>query len=214
MTNTGNNDTEEPAEETTQTENGLGLSPTQVIAGGGAAAVASVIGGHLGLAGTVVGAFILSVISAIALPLFRASLERSHKQIKRVMPKRVSRARSRMQPGQRAHRLPRTPPASSGPPPAKSPLRPCRRGSPGQAWPMHGMPPTNHPGAERPGWLSVEQPSSSSLAWGRSLASRQPRVLPFRMEPALSSPVFPKSCQIPTTARALPPEPETKRPDS
>jgi hypothetical protein len=90
MTKTGNNDTEEPAEGAAQTENGLGLSPTQVIAGGGAAAVASVIGGHLGLAGTVVGAFILSVVSAIALPLFRASLEKSHKQIKRVMPRRVT----------------------------------------------------------------------------------------------------------------------------
>lgn len=90
MTNTGNNDTEEPAEGAAHTGNGLGLSPTQVIAGGGAAAVASVIGGHFGLAGTVVGAFILSIISAIALPLFRASLEKSHKQIKRVMPRRVT----------------------------------------------------------------------------------------------------------------------------
>lgn len=90
MTKTGNNDTEEPAEEATPTESGLGLSPSQVIAGGGAAAVASIIGGQLGLAGTVVGAFILSVISAIALPLFRASLEKSHKQIKRVMPRRVT----------------------------------------------------------------------------------------------------------------------------
>jgi hypothetical protein len=56
--------------------------------------VASVIGGHLGLAGTVVGAFILSVISAVALPLFRASLERSHAQLKRVMPGRAEAART------------------------------------------------------------------------------------------------------------------------
>jgi hypothetical protein len=90
MTKTGNNDTEGPAERAVRTENGLGLSPIQVIAGGGAAAVASVIGGHLGMAGTVVGAFILSVVSAIAVPLFRASLEKSHEQIKRVVPRRVS----------------------------------------------------------------------------------------------------------------------------
>jgi hypothetical protein len=92
MTNTPKDETEEPVEEAAQVENSLGLSVSQVIAGGGAAAVASVIGGHLGLAGTVVGAFILSVISAVALPLFRASLERSHAQLKRVMPKRGSEA--------------------------------------------------------------------------------------------------------------------------
>jgi hypothetical protein len=90
MTNTANEDKEEQVEEAAPAESGLGLSPTQVIAGGAAAAVASVIGGHLGLAGTVVGAFILSVISAIALPLFRASLEKSHTQLKRVMPRRAT----------------------------------------------------------------------------------------------------------------------------
>ena len=79
---------EETAENAPQPRKGLDLSPTQVIAGGGAAAVASVIGGQLGLGGTVVGAFILSVISAVAVPLFRASLEKSHQQIKRVVPRR------------------------------------------------------------------------------------------------------------------------------
>lgn len=93
MRNTTDPDeTQEPGEDAPRAENALGLSASQVIAGGGAAAVASVIGGHLGLAGTVVGAFILSVISAIALPLFRASLDRSHAQLKRVMPKRDTRA--------------------------------------------------------------------------------------------------------------------------
>ncbi|MDP9887963.1 hypothetical protein [Pseudarthrobacter enclensis] len=71
-----------------KTKRGLDLSPIQVIAGGGAAAVASVIGGQLGLGGTVVGAFILSVVSAVAVPLFRASLEKSHEQLKRVVPRR------------------------------------------------------------------------------------------------------------------------------
>ncbi|MBD1543609.1 hypothetical protein G9E11_15495 [Arthrobacter sp. IA7] len=90
MTKTGNKDTEEPAEKAAQPKKGLGLSLIQLIAGGGAAAVASVIGGHLGLAGTVVGAFILSVVSAIAVPLFHASLEKSHEQLKRVVPRRVT----------------------------------------------------------------------------------------------------------------------------
>jgi hypothetical protein len=87
MTKT-NDQSEETAEKAPQPKKGLDLSPTQVIAGGGAAAVASVIGGQLGLGGTVVGAFILSVISAVAVPLFRASLETSHQQIKRVVPRR------------------------------------------------------------------------------------------------------------------------------
>lgn len=92
MTKTGDNDIEGPAGKATQTKKGLGLSPVQVIAGGGAAAVASVIGGQLGLAGTVVGAFILSIISGIALPLFRTSLEKSHEQFKRVVPRRATEA--------------------------------------------------------------------------------------------------------------------------
>lgn len=73
-----------------KTKRSLDLSPIQIIAGGGAAAVASVIGGQLGLGGTVVGAFVLSVVSAVAVPLFRASLEKSHEQLKRVVPRRGS----------------------------------------------------------------------------------------------------------------------------
>ena len=103
MTNSRNEDKEEQVETVAETNSGLGLSPTQVIAGGGAAAVASVIGGHLGLAGTVVGAFILSVISAIALPLFRASLEKSHAQLKRVIPGRVTDAPRTTRPGTAAN---------------------------------------------------------------------------------------------------------------
>lgn len=87
MTKTDDHSEETP-ENAPQPKKGLDLSPTQVIAGGGAAAVASVIGGQLGLGGTVIGAFILSVISAVAVPLFRASLETSHQQIKRVVPRR------------------------------------------------------------------------------------------------------------------------------
>ncbi|MFE5836709.1 hypothetical protein [Arthrobacter sp. NPDC056493] len=90
MIKTGKNNTEVPAGKGGQTGNSLGLSAIQVIAGGAAAAVAAVIGGHLGLAGTVVGAFVLSVISAVALPLFRASLEKSHEQIMRVLPRRAT----------------------------------------------------------------------------------------------------------------------------
>ena len=98
MTNLGSNDTEEPAGKAAPVKKGLGLSPVQVIAGGAAAAVASVIGGHLGLAGTVVGAFILSVVSGIALPLFRTSLEKSHEQIRRVAPRRATDAARRTSP--------------------------------------------------------------------------------------------------------------------
>jgi X-X-X-Leu-X-X-Gly heptad repeat protein len=92
MTNTAKDEAEQPVEEAAKPENTLGLSASQVIAGGAAAAVASVIGGHLGLAGSVIGAFILSVISAIALPLFRASLDRSHTLLKRVIPRRGTEA--------------------------------------------------------------------------------------------------------------------------
>src|SRR6476620_8649071 len=98
MSKSGNDNTEAPAEKTAPTGAGLGLSAIQVIAGGAAAAVASVIGGHLGLAGTVVGAFILSVISAVALPLFRTSLEKSHEQIMRVLPRRAPDAGRTMRP--------------------------------------------------------------------------------------------------------------------
>lgn len=82
------NDTSEATSDVTKPRLGLDLSPTQVIAGGGAAAVASVVGGQLGLGGTVIGAFILSVLTAVAVPLFRTSLEKSHEQLKRVVPRR------------------------------------------------------------------------------------------------------------------------------
>lgn len=89
MINTDDNNSEGTSKNAPEpTKKGLDLSPTQVIAGGGAAAVASVVGGNLGLGGTVIGAFILSVITAVAVPLFRTSLERSHEQLKRVVPRR------------------------------------------------------------------------------------------------------------------------------
>ncbi|UUL75453.1 hypothetical protein NG819_14730 [Pseudarthrobacter sp. Fe7] len=85
---TTDDSSESKTENEPQPKRGLDLSPTQVIAGGGAAAVASVIGGHLGLGGTVIGAFILSVITAVAVPLFRTSLEKSHEHLMRVVPRR------------------------------------------------------------------------------------------------------------------------------
>ncbi|MGN6443025.1 MAG: hypothetical protein ACTHL6_14155 [Arthrobacter sp.] len=87
---TTDDNSENKAENAPQPKRGLDLSPIQVIAGGGAAAVASVIGGQLGLGGTVIGAFILSVITAVAVPLFRTSLEKSHEQLMRVVPRRGS----------------------------------------------------------------------------------------------------------------------------
>jgi len=82
------NDTAEATSDEAKPKLGLDLSPIQVIAGGGEAAVASVIGGQLGLGGTVIGAFILSVITAVAVPLFRTSLEKSHEKLMRVVPRR------------------------------------------------------------------------------------------------------------------------------
>lgn len=88
MTIPGSTNGDGPADKIIPPKKGLGLSPIQVISGGAAAAVASVVGGHLGLAGTVVGAFFISIVSGIALPLFRTSLEKSHEQIQRVVPRR------------------------------------------------------------------------------------------------------------------------------
>lgn len=72
--------------EPSKAKTATGLSVAQVLAGGGAAAIAAVIGGKLGVAGTVIGAFIVSIISGVALPLIRTTLERGHQQLKRVVP--------------------------------------------------------------------------------------------------------------------------------
>lgn len=60
------------------------LTPGGLIAGGAAAATASVIGGHLGVAGTMIGTFLTSVVSAAALALYSDSIARSHRALRSV----------------------------------------------------------------------------------------------------------------------------------
>lgn len=60
------------------------LSPTSLIAGGAAAATASVVGGHLGVGGTVAGAALTSVVSAGAVALYTDSVRRSAATLKAV----------------------------------------------------------------------------------------------------------------------------------
>lgn len=63
------------------------LSPTGLVASGGAAATASVIGGQLGIAGTVIGAALTSVVSATALAVYTDSVNRSKAKLKAVAEK-------------------------------------------------------------------------------------------------------------------------------
>lgn len=60
------------------------LTPGGLVAGGAAAATASVIGGHLGVAGTMIGTFLTSVVSAAALALYSDSITRSHRALRSV----------------------------------------------------------------------------------------------------------------------------------
>ncbi|UVY84180.1 hypothetical protein NLU66_00865 [Brachybacterium sp. NBEC-018] len=73
------------------------LSPTSLLAGGAAAATASVVGGHLGVAGTVIGAALTSVISAGAVAIYTDSVKRSAAALKTVQ--RVTTRRGRRQKG-------------------------------------------------------------------------------------------------------------------
>ncbi|WP_113905319.1 MULTISPECIES: hypothetical protein [Brevibacterium] len=61
-----------------------GLSITQLLAGAGAAATSSVIGGQLGVAGTVVGAAAASVITAVAVTIYSKSLDKGKEKVKDV----------------------------------------------------------------------------------------------------------------------------------
>ncbi|PCC40728.1 hypothetical protein CIK81_05245 [Brachybacterium sp. JB7] len=73
------------------------LSPTGLVASGAAAATATVVGGQLGIAGTVVGAALTSVVSATALALYTDSVNRSRQTLKKVAakgPKLAAPARS------------------------------------------------------------------------------------------------------------------------
>lgn len=58
------------------------LSPSGLVISGAAAATASVVGGQLGVAGTVVGAGLTSVVSALALALYSDSVHRGSAKLK------------------------------------------------------------------------------------------------------------------------------------
>ncbi|UVI36817.1 hypothetical protein [Brevibacterium spongiae] len=60
------------------------ISATQLIAGAGAAATSSVIGGQLGVAGTVVGAGVASIVTALAVTLYGRSLDKGKEKIQEV----------------------------------------------------------------------------------------------------------------------------------
>ncbi|WP_181274463.1 hypothetical protein [Brevibacterium oceani] len=60
------------------------ISATQLIAGAGAAATSSVIGGQLGVAGTVIGAGIASIVTGLAVTLYSRSLDKGKEKIKEV----------------------------------------------------------------------------------------------------------------------------------
>ena len=54
------------------------LHPVSLVAGAGSAAIAAVIGGQLGLSGTVIGAAVGSLVAAVTATTIRASARRSH----------------------------------------------------------------------------------------------------------------------------------------
>lgn len=60
------------------------VSATQLLAGAAAAATSSVIGGQLGVAGTVVGAGVASIITGLAVTLYTSSLVKGKEKIKEV----------------------------------------------------------------------------------------------------------------------------------
>ncbi|WP_309131898.1 hypothetical protein [Brevibacterium sp.] len=61
-----------------------GLSITQLLAGAGAAATSSVIGGQLGVAGTVMGAAAASIITAVAVTIYSKSIDKGKEKVKDV----------------------------------------------------------------------------------------------------------------------------------
>lgn len=60
------------------------LSPVGLAAGGAAAATASVVGGQLGVAGTVIGAFLTSIVSATALAVYSESVKRGKRAVVKI----------------------------------------------------------------------------------------------------------------------------------
>ncbi|WP_145997002.1 MULTISPECIES: hypothetical protein [Brevibacterium] len=75
-------ETNDKAEKKTKSESRV--SATQLLAGAAAAATSSVIGGQLGVAGTVVGAGVASIITGLAVTLYTSSLDKGKEKIKEV----------------------------------------------------------------------------------------------------------------------------------
>lgn len=80
--NTGRQDTDDQTAK--KEKSGGGVSATQLLAGAAAAATSSVIGGQLGVAGTVVGAGVASIITGLAVTLYTSSLDKGKKKFKEV----------------------------------------------------------------------------------------------------------------------------------
>lgn len=75
------------------------LSPMGLIASAAAAATATVVGGQLGIAGTVIGAALTSVVSATALAFYTDSVTRSTRKLKEVAARGRERPQSAQQKG-------------------------------------------------------------------------------------------------------------------
>src|SRR5699024_2495488 len=75
------------------------ISATQLLAGAGAAATSSVVGGQLGVAGTVFGAGIASIITGLAVTIYGRSLDKGKERIKEVGSKRAPAVKAQMAKG-------------------------------------------------------------------------------------------------------------------
>ena len=83
MTNPRPRTTDEP-EQTDDKPKGVQLSPAQVTAGALASVSAAVVASFFGLAGTLIGAALASVISTVSAVLYQESLERTNAKLRRV----------------------------------------------------------------------------------------------------------------------------------
>src|SRR5699024_2062363 len=70
-----------------------------LLAGAGAAATSSVVGGHLGVAGTFVGASIASIITGLAVTIYGRSLDKGKEKIKEVGSKLAPAVKAQMAKG-------------------------------------------------------------------------------------------------------------------
>lgn len=77
--------TDQPASSPARRRNWLELSPVQVIGGALAASTAAAAGSRLGLAGTISGAALISIISAIAAALYTHSINRTRHGVQKAV---------------------------------------------------------------------------------------------------------------------------------